>query len=46
MNIFNEIEGLRNLGVAADNEYSERQLVKFGLHITKNKGDFKHDLRI
>ena len=27
---FNEIEDLRDLGVAADNEYSEQQLVKFG----------------
>ena len=46
VNIFNEIEDLRDLGVAADNEYSEQQLVKFGLHIIKNTGEFEHAIRI
>ena len=46
MNIFNEIEDLRDLGVAADNEYSKQQLFKFGLKIIKNTGEFEHDLRI
>ena len=38
VNIFNEIEYLRDLGVVADNEYSDQQLVKFGLYIIKNTG--------
>ena len=29
VDIFNEIDNLRDLGVGADNEYSEQQLVKF-----------------
>ena len=46
VNIFNEIEDLRYLGVAADNEYYKHQLVKFGLHIIKYTGDFEHYFRI
>ena len=40
VNIFNEIEDLRDLGVAADNEYSEQQVIKFRLHIIKYTGEF------
>ena len=46
INIFNEIEDLRYLGVAADNKYSEQQLLKFGQYIIKNTEYFEHDLRI
>ena len=38
VNVFNEIEDLRDLGVAADNEYSEQNFLKFGLSIIKNTG--------
>ena len=31
VNIFNDIEDLRDLGIEVDNEYSEQQVVKFGL---------------
>ena len=40
VNIFYEIEDLKDLGVAADNEYSEQQLVKFGRHIIKKHRRF------
>ena len=46
VNIFNEIEDLRDLWLVADNEYSEQKLVKFGLHIIKNTGEFEHDFII
>ena len=46
VNIFNEIEDLKDLGVAADNKYSEQQLVKFGLHIIKSTGEFEDNLII
>ena len=46
VNIFNEIEDLRDLGVTADNKYSEQQLVKFGLQIIKNNGELEYDIRI
>ena len=37
MNIFNEIEDLRDLGVAADNKYFEQQLFKFGFISSKTQ---------
>ena len=40
----NGMEDLRDLGAAVENEYSEQQLVKFGLQIIKNTGKFEHDL--
>ena len=45
VNMFNEIEDLRDLGVAADKEYFKQQLVKIGLQIIKNTGKFEHDLK-
>ena len=49
MSIFNEIEDLMDLmdlGIAADNEYSEHQLIKFGPQTIKNTGEFETDFRI
>ena len=38
VNILNEIEDLKDLGAAADNEYSEQQHVKLVHYIIKNTG--------
>ena len=43
---FDEIEDLRDLAVAVDNEYSRQQLVKFRIHIIKNTWEFEYELRI
>ena len=40
--VFNEIEELARLGTAADNPFSDKQLVQIGLKIIKNTNDFEN----
>lgn len=42
--LFNEIEELKALSIAADNEYTEKQLVSIGIHLIKNMNDFERGL--
>ena len=39
--VFDEVEELQHLGIAAQDPYSEAQLIKFGLQIIKNIHDFE-----
>ena len=39
--VFDEIEELQHLGIAAKDPYSEAQLIKFGFQIIKNTHDFE-----
>ena len=41
---YNEVEDLRALSIAAQNEYIERQLVKIGVQLIKNMNDFERAL--
>ena len=42
--MFNDIEELKALSIAADNEYTERQLVNIGIQLIKNTNDFERGL--
>ena len=42
--LFNEIEELKALSIAADNEYTEKQLVSIGIQLIKNMNDFERGL--
>lgn len=42
--LFNEVEDLKALSIAADNEYTERQLVNIGIQLIENTNDFKRGL--
>ena len=42
--MFNEIEELKALSIAANNEYTERQLVNIGIQLIKNTNDFERGL--
>ena len=42
--VFTALEDLQELATAAGNEYTDRQLVKFGVEIIKNTGDFETGL--
>ena len=42
--LFNEIQELKALSIAADNEYTEKQLVNIGVHLIKNMNDFERGL--
>ena len=44
--MYNEIEDVKELSIAADNKYTERQLVKLGVALIKNTNDFEHGLDI
>jgi hypothetical protein len=42
--MFNDIQELNELSIAADNEYTERQLVNIGIQLIKNTNDFERGL--
>ena len=44
--IFDELEKLQDFGVAAQNDYSHIQLIKFALQIIKNTGEFENEIRL
>lgn len=39
--MYNEVEELKSLSIAASNEYTERQLVNLGIKLIKNMGEFE-----
>ena len=44
--IFNELEGLQDFGTAANNDYSNMQLINFAIQITKNTGKYEYDIKL
>ena len=39
--MFNEIDELQDMATAAENEFSDQQIVNLGIHLIKNTGDFE-----
>lgn len=42
--MYNEIQDLQDLATAANNAYSDKQLVSLGIHLVKNMNDFEKGL--
>ena len=45
VNFFDELEELQDFGAAAQNDYSDIQLIKFSLQIIEITGELEHDIR-
>ena len=39
--MFNEIDEMQDMATAAENEFSDQQIVNLGIHLIKNTGDFE-----
>ena len=44
--IYNDIEDLKQLAIAVRNQYSQTQLVQFGLEILRNTHGFEDGLKV
>ena len=42
--MFNEIQDLQDMAIAANNAYSDTQMVNLGIHLIKNLCDFEKGL--